>query len=333
MEETMIRKSTRPPALATPAHGVPSPNEGRRRDARQSRRPRARRRLRATATSLLALATLSLGVSAPARAQTAPAISFQYTTTIDTTDAGGGPGTPLIITYRFDPNLAPGSGGGGPEEGVADYGPLDRVTVQLGDQCVAQSTTGSIGVFNGPNSLFVEDSYVVSWQPAPSAGPSLFGMDLRLAQVVLIDRNSAMFNSTALPTTPDFSVAAPEQQTDILLFNPGTHRFVDLFAGGAPGGLGYFIDPADRILDIQAQVLAADLNNGLKTALQNALQKARDYLTDASKSNDGMAAKELQKFIDQVNALPGNVIAKADAVRLTKIAAKTIFTISQVPPC
>lgn len=329
----MIRKSTRPPAPTALVHGVASLNEGRRRDARQSRRPRARRRLRATGASLLALATLSLGVTAPARADTASAVTFRYTTTIDTTDAGGGPGTPLIITYRFDPNLAPGSGGGGPEEGFADYGPLERVTVQLGDQCVAQSASGTISVYDGPNSIFVEDSYVLSWSPSTSTPPTLFGMDVILVQPVLVDWNSAMFNSTALPTTPDFLGAALEQQTTILLRNPGTHRFVDLFAGGAPGGLAYFIDPADRILEIQAQVLAANLNSGLKTALQNPLQKARDYLTDASKSNDGMAAKELQKFIDQVNALPGNVIAKADALRLTKIAAKTIFTISQVPPC
>jgi len=208
------------------------------------------------------------------------------------------------------------------------------MTVQIGDQCAARSGVDtSISVYDGPNSLFVEDSYVVSLSPASGTAPTLFGVDLRLAPVVLVEWNSTMFSSTALPATPDFAGAALEQQTTILLLNQGTRRFVDLFAGGAPGQLSVLIDPVVRIAEIQAQVLADNLNNGVKTALQNPLQKATAYLTDATKSNDGLAIKELQKFIDQVNARPGNVITKAGAVHLTKPANKAIFDINNLPPC
>jgi ribosomal protein S20 len=150
--------------------------------------------------------------------------------------------------------------------------------------------------------------------------------------VNLIDRNSTMFSSTALPTTTAFAAAASEQQTTIILRNLGTGRFVDLFVGGAPGVLDV-VDPIARIADIQAQVLADNLNDGLKTALQNPLKKATEYLSDVTTSNDGNAIKELQKFIDTVNALPEKVISKADATRLTRRADKAIFTIDELQPC
>lgn len=291
-----------------------------------------RRRLRATAASLLALTTLSLGFSAPARAATDPLITFQYTTTIDTTDVGGAPDTPLTLTYRFDPNLPSGSGGGSPEIGFSDYGPLDRVILRIGDQCLAQSATGAISIYDGPNSLFVEDAYVAALNPAPSSGTKLFGLDLRLAQLVLVDFNGTMFNNTALPTTTNFAAAAQEQQTTILLFNPGTRRFVSLFAGGAPGTLEA-IDPVARIADIQTRLLAENLNNGIQTALQNPLKKASEYLNDATTSNDGNAIKELQKFIDQVNALPQTVITPNQAQGLIGAANKAISTVNALQPC
>ncbi|QCO97319.1 hypothetical protein FCN77_05805 [Arthrobacter sp. 24S4-2] len=70
--------------------------------------------------------------------------------------------------------------------------------------------------------LFAEDSYVASWSPAPSSAPTLFGLNLSLAQVNLIDFNSTMFNSTALPTTTAFAAAAQQQQTTIILFDPAS---------------------------------------------------------------------------------------------------------------
>ncbi|QCO97320.1 hypothetical protein FCN77_05810 [Arthrobacter sp. 24S4-2] len=107
---------------------------------------------------------------------------------------------------------------------------------------------------------------------------------------------------------------------------------MNLFAGSAPGSLEV-VDPIARIADVQAMVLAFNLNDGVKTALQVPLKKATGYLSDASTSNDGNAIKELQKFSDLVNALPVTVIANLDARRLIKAASKAIFTINELQPC
>lgn len=60
-----------------------------------------------------------------------------------------------------------------------------------------------------------------------------------------------------------------------------------------------------------------------------------DFLerADSSTSNDGLAIKELQRFTDQIIALPVTVIANVEARRLIKATSRAIFTINELQPC
>ncbi|MBB6404741.1 hypothetical protein HNP00_002057 [Arthrobacter sp. AZCC_0090] len=58
--------------------------------------------------------------------------------------------------YQFNPDLAPGSGPFGPSDHDASYGPLDRLIVEVGDQCTGMSGPGMvITVFNDAGTTFV----------------------------------------------------------------------------------------------------------------------------------------------------------------------------------
>lgn len=289
--------------------------------------PGTRRSLRtpaAAAVSLLVLATLSAGFSAPAQA--ADTISFQFTTFIDATSVGGNQATPLHITYQFSPDLAPGSGPFG-ESGdgtYSSYGPLQKVIIEVGDQCVATSGDGTgITVFNA-GTTFVEDSYDVRAEGAATAGKTLYGMNIDLARFLLVDNEGTMFSSTALPTSQDFFFEADFQQTDFYLIdsNRRTHH---LFGGG-PFQFGTY-DPALRLEGIQVGVGALTLNAGVKASLQNKLSKAGGYI---SSNNNTKAEQELRAFIAQVSALSGKEIPVPFATRLI---GKAEGLIDQLPAC
>ena len=318
-----IRKTTHPfnPARTESATGAKA---GRHRIRRRSTRADVRRRLRATGASVLALSTLSLGFGAPA--QGAPSVvEFQYTTTIDATPAGGAPDAPVRITYRFDTGLAPG---GEPSETFAAYGPLNRVIVQIGDQCVALSGAGTeITVFNDAGNT-PEDSYDVRADAPATTGKSLFGLEFRFFRFLLVDPGATMFADTSLPSTPAFAAGAGFQQIQFNLMDG--RRRVNLAATDvAPGELRSF-DPLAAIASIRAQVQATNLNHGHKTALQNPLEKAAGYLSDGKKADAGKAIKELQKFTSHVLALPGSAISESDRANLTRAARATI---ASLPTC
>jgi hypothetical protein len=325
----MIRKKTTPrPAWATglaalmptrAKNATAAVTEDRHRGPRRMRRGGVRRRLRAAAASLLALAILSLGLSAPAHADGA-SLTFVYESSIDTTPVGGGPGTPLRIFYTFDTSLAPGSGSFGTSETLASYGPLDRMIVMVGDQCVALSGAGTeITVFNNAGTTSVEDSYDVRAFGPATAGKTLFGLNLRFARFLLVDSEATMFTDTSLPTTPTFGGAAEFQQATVDLVDqtgfPVRLR-VDDFSP-------FFLSVYDPVAQIETfKSVALGLDKGLSTALLVPLEKAIGYLSDASTSNDRKAIQELQTFI-----------AKANAAGLTKVALKMRSLIDSLPVC
>ena len=155
------------------------------------------------------MALVAVLISATLRAS--PVI-FQYATTIDTTDFGGGPGTPLVVTYEFDSALADGSGPVGPIDSTSgSYGPL-TMQIQLGGETVS-AAGGGISVFDNAGSSIIEDSYDVRPDDDSFSG-QLLGRDVGFFRFLIVDSDRNMFNSTALPLSPDFATAADYQQVE-----------------------------------------------------------------------------------------------------------------------
>lgn len=292
-------------------------------------------RRHAIAAWIFALTTVFAfaGLSAPAHAAPAPAadpplIAFKLTTTIDTTSVGGGPDTPARIIYRFSPTLAPGSGGN-LSETVADYGPLERVIIEVGDQCAATSGPGTaIAVFNDAGTTVIEDSYaVIAAKDAGDTSAMLFGLNLRAVVLVLVDNEGTMFSDTSLPTTVAFADQAEKEQLSMLLFNPTTHRFVSLFSGDAPFQLSrYSVQvPVEALRDRLSELT---LSTGVRAALNQPLDKASGYLNAFTQDSLQKAAKEFELFIKQVEAHRNKGIDTATAdnlIELTRLSTAEIL--------
>jgi hypothetical protein len=318
----MIRKTAH---LPEPEATEPSPGDKwPRQRSRARNRVAGRPQLRALVAALLAMSVLCLGFSAPARAADPSVIEFQYTTKIDATPVGGAADTSVHITYRFNTGLAPGE----ESDTFASYGPLDRVIVQIGDQCVALSGPGTeISVFNNAGNT-PEDAYDVRAGVPATTGTSMFGLEFEFFRFLLHDPEATMFTDTSLPSTTGFADAADFEQINFDFLRD--RRQVSLVStDSVPGALRIF-DPVTDIGFIKDQVQATNVNTGVKAALVAPLDKAIGYLSDDKLSNDAMAAKEIQKFRDLVNALPGNVISTSDAVLLTRYADKRL---SSLPTC
>lgn len=311
----MIRTSSHPP----------TPDDKRPQRRRFRSRAAGTFRLRAVVAGILAVSVLSLGFSAPAHAVDPSILEFQYTTRIDATPLGGAANTRVNITYRFDRALAPGQ----QSDTLAAYGPLDRVIVQIGDQCVALSGPGTeINVLNNAGNEPVQDSYDVRADIPATTGTSMFGLDFQFFRFLLYDTEAAMFTDTSLPLTPGFADAAVFEQIQFDFLR--NRRVVSLAStDSAPGALRVF-DPVTDIGFIKDQVNVTNVSTGVKTALLAPLDKAIDYLSDDKTSNDAMAAKEIQKFRALVNALPSNIISTSDVVILTRFADKRI---ASLPTC
>jgi hypothetical protein len=158
--------------------------------------------------SLMALFAVTLvGMSAP--------LTFQFSTTMDTTSFGGGSNTPLTVTYTFDSALPNGSGPGAPiSSTLGSYGPLS-MEIRLGTETVAGSG-GGISVFNNASASGLEDSYDVRLD---SFSGQFFGRDLEIFRFLLVDESGTMFNATHLPLSPGFAAATQFQQTEFNFFD------------------------------------------------------------------------------------------------------------------
>ena len=178
---------------------------------------------------------------APSALMAQSTITFQYDTVIDTTQVGGGPGTPLRVTYSFLSDLQPGSGQFGTTDVAAAYGPI-TLTLQIGAEAVDVSGPGNvigIGVFNNAGTTFVEDGYGVASFPEATYSGQLFGLDVNFIDVHIIDSNLDMFSSTALPLTPDFASRADQSYVQITLQDAsGNQILLSNYGQGAPFSLG-----------------------------------------------------------------------------------------------
>ncbi|ALV42753.1 hypothetical protein AU252_17645 [Pseudarthrobacter sulfonivorans] len=152
----------------------------------------------------------------------------------------------------------------------------------------------SATVFNnaGPN----EDSIDVRAEGAALAGKQLFGLDLTIARILLVDVDGTMFTSTALPTSPVFVEDSEFQQTLVELVDPVTNEPTILEPGDAPYFLSVF-DPLAHIAALQDEVREAPVSAGMVKDLLKPLEDAHARLGTLTQENVDEAAKELQKFI------------------------------------
>lgn len=157
--------------------------------------------------------------------QASPVI-FQFNTTVDATELGGGSATPLLVTYTFDSTLPDGSGPTGPVDSTCgSYGPL-FMQIQLGNEIVTASG-GGISVFDNAGTSIVEDSYDVRPDDYMFSG-QLLGRDINFFRLLIVDSDRTMFSSTTLPLMPGFATAGDYQQTEFD-FADGSYLAVEEF--------------------------------------------------------------------------------------------------------
>jgi hypothetical protein len=254
-------------------------------------------------------------------------VTFQFRTTIDASPVGGPADAPLVVTYTFDSNLQNGTGSFQPNEALGSYGPIS-VILQVADQCVTATGDFLVGNNWGDGT---EDGYDVRFDGVNASG-QLFGLNVGFFRFLIVDSQAAMFNSTAIPTSPDFAVLADFQQLELTLFDPATGGFGLGFSeypgmppeDKTPFSLALIGNPIDLINDLEDDVVSLGLSNSLKNGLLAKLNEALAALTDGNENNDHVAINKLQEFISQVSAKAGKQISTADATSLIEEAEDII---------
>ena len=131
-------------------------------------------------------------------------LTFRFTTTVDASSVGGPANAPLVATYTFASDLQNGTGSFLTTDSLGSYGPI-YMTLQVGDQRL--TATGDILVGNN-GGVGKQDIYDVRFYGASYGGPvpgQLFGLDVEFFLFQLTDSDGTMFNSTAMPLSPDFA--------------------------------------------------------------------------------------------------------------------------------
>jgi hypothetical protein len=239
---------------------------------------------------------------------------------------GGSAVTPVSVIAEYSSDLTQSQG----DDHFAEYGPLLKLIVELGDECAALSGDGTFArVLNDGGGDGLVDSFDLVAQEPAGTGKTLFGREIDFVQFLLGDNDGTMFSSTALPTSVDFAESADFSQSLIGLIDPVGGRTVLLF--NESGSVRFSVyDPAGALAAIQANLAGFQMNAGVKVSLQNKLRKAGDYINGTSSNSNAKAEQELQAFIAQVQALSGQAIATRDANRLISGATKLI---NQLPAC
>ncbi|MEU6743624.1 hypothetical protein [Streptosporangium sandarakinum] len=254
-------------------------------------------------------------------------ITMQLTTTVDARPAGGSSTAPLRIRYTFSPALVAGSGPFGAGDTFASYAPVQKITIEVGDQCVSTGGTGTyILVLDGAGDPPI-DSYAVVADATEGAvfSGKLLGKEVGFSRILLEDTQAGMFSDTSLPLSAGFAAASDFQQTVVLLANPPSDLPIRLITPPT-GYVLTVVDPVAEIEDTRDRVVAAHLSDGLEAALL--AQIAQDWLEDDIPTNDHRTRSMLETFIALVNAQAGEKIPTATAV---KLVAQANAAISQLP--
>jgi hypothetical protein len=252
------------------------------------------------------LGVLLLLVVTPPTVAAQSAITFQFDTTIDATPAGGPPEAPIRATFSFDPNLAPGSGQFMSTPSAESYGPI-TMTLQVGSESVSASGPGNvigIGVFDNAGTTFLEDGYGVQSSQGSTYVGQLFGYDVEMIDIHIIDSDLDMFGGTALPLTPEFASRADQTYVQILLIDAfGNGVFLSNFGENRPFSLTIPTavptcgSTVDSIPGLRGEVNSLHAGAGAKRSLNEILAEIQAAL-DAGVNDD--ARNGVGKFIRSV---------------------------------
>ena len=155
------------------------------------------------------LLCLLLGVPGAASAAT---LTWEFTSTVNATEAGGSAVAPFFFRFTFDTNLANDSGGtvGGCCADVGSYGPISGVIGVDGQE--VSFASGFFGSGFGTSELTVVkfddddvDRFDIRAREDALVGLQLFGRDIGQVVIQMQDDDGTMFSDTSLPTTTAFS--------------------------------------------------------------------------------------------------------------------------------
>lgn len=267
-----------------------------------------------------ALPLTLLSAAGPAQADEG-LVGFQYTATLDATAVGGSANENATVTFFYDPNLEPFDS----SATHAQYGPLADIAVELGDQCFSLSNVGTAVVLDNAGPNFAEDSFDAHLNEEEITGTTLLGWAVESVQVVTVDEQSAMFDSTALPRSLDNLNEADFTQLVISL-RDGKKR-ENLF-DQSPVPLRAY-DPASTVRALHARVSA--LPKGIGSGMIAQLDRALTFLEDANPSNDHRADTSLSTFIRMVDAAEASGKPPADQAGGLRKSANRV--IRDTPDC
>lgn len=192
------------------------------------------------------------------------------------------------VTFQFSPDLAPGSGpfGSSSDGTFESCGPVEKMIIEVGRQCLATGGDGTgITVFNSAD----EDSFDVRADIPAVVGKQLFGLNLRFFRFLLLDPAATMFDSTALPASPQFAEASDFQQNSIDLIDANGVR-TRLVPGGAPYALRNF-SPQEDIAALIDLVNGSQASGAIKAKLNTPLQQASTLLSGVLEPKNVVKAK------------------------------------------
>ena len=168
------------------------------------------------------LASLLLTGLAPAAT-----VFMRFETTIDASEHGGSASTPLVVTFSFDSELAPGTGPA--EENEANsksYGPLSSMEIKLGSETISGVGDAGSGI-SVWNDTPDGDGIRIAVGPLPTPEETFLGMGVSGLMILLADPTGTLFSDASLPTSLNIlSSAGMYQQTDFSLTAIGSFLVV-----------------------------------------------------------------------------------------------------------
>ena len=144
----------------------------------------------------LILASLLLTGLAPAAT-----VIMRFETTIDASEHGGLVSAPLVVTFSFDSELAPGTG---PAEANdpndKSYGPLSSMEIKLGNEIISGTGISGSGISIW-NETSDGDGFRVVVGPFPTPEDTVLGMGVTGFGFLIADPSGTLFSDASLPAS------------------------------------------------------------------------------------------------------------------------------------
>lgn len=144
----------------------------------------------------LVLASLLFTGLAPAAT-----VIMRFETTIDASEHGGSASAPLVVTFSFDSELAPGTGQAEENEpNQKSYGPLSSLEIKLGAEVI--SGVGQVGSGMAVwNDTVDGDGIQIALGPLPTPEETILGMGVTDLRILIADPTGSLFSDASLPVS------------------------------------------------------------------------------------------------------------------------------------